>query len=248
MSHNQKLLGKHVLVTGAAQGIGEAISLKFAEEGAAVIAADRNKAVVQKYSNIEGVTGIELDVSDVQSVELCQQAHPNIDILVNCAGIVHGGTVLDCSEGDFLESMKVNVGSMYYTIRTFLPSMLEKKSGVIINIASAVAASRTTVNRFAYATSKGAVVALTKSVALDFIGRGITCNSISPGTINTPSLEGRIVAAGNSDKARAAFVARQPMGRLGPAEDVASVALLMASGEAGFMSGSDVVIDGGFSL
>lgn len=248
MSNNKKLLGKRALITGAAQGIGEAISLKFAEEGAVVIAADRNEMVVQKFSNIEGVTGVELDVSDVQSVELCQQTYPDIDILVNCAGVVHCGTVLDCSEGDFLESMKVNVGSMYHTIRTFLPSMLEKNSGVIINIASAVAASRTAVNRFAYATSKGAVVALTKSVALDFIGRGIKCNSISPGTIQTPSLEGRIVAAGNSDKARAAFVTRQPMGRLGPAEDVAAVALLMASGEAGFMSGSDVVIDGGFSL
>lgn len=248
MSEVKRLSGKTALVTGAGQGSGRAIALRFLGEGAQVIALDLNEAALATYHGMEGVVTVALDVGDAAAIEDCRAAHPDIDILVNCAGIVRHGTVLDCTPDDFAVTFRVNVEAMYHTIRAWLPGMRARGHGVIINIASALAANATAVNRFAYGASKGAVVALTKSVALDFIKDGIRCNSISPGTIQSPSLEGRIAATGDTDAAMKAFVARQPMGRLGQPEEVAAVALLMASGEAGFMTGSDVVIDGGFSL
>lgn len=248
MGTNNKLAGKKALVTGAGQGIGRAIALAYAGQGAQVVAADINEESLGGISQVDGITPYWLDVSDTAMIEACSAAHPNVDILVNCVGIVHHGTLLDCPTEDFQEAYQINVESMFHTIRVCLPHMLTKQDGLIVNIASAAAASKSAINRFAYATSKGAVVALTKSVAIDYIKHGIRCNSISPGTIFTPSLEGRIASAGDSEQALRDFVARQPMGRLGQPEEVAAVAVMLASGEANFMSGSDIVIDGGFSL
>lgn len=247
METEKKLTGNKALVTGAGQGIGRAIALAYAAQGAQVVAVDINEDTLE-YSPVEGITPYCFDVSDAAAVDACGAVHPDVDILVNCVGFVHHGALLDCSAEDFSKAYRINVESMYHTIRVCLPNMLSRKDGLIINIASAAAASRSAVNRFAYATSKGAVVALTKSVAIDYIGHGIRCNSISPGTIFTPSLEGRIATTGDSEQALRDFVARQPMGRLGQAEEIAAVALMLASGDANFMSGSDIVIDGGFSL
>ncbi|WP_323845722.1 SDR family oxidoreductase [Microbulbifer magnicolonia] len=248
MGTENKLAGKKALVTGAGQGIGRAIALAYAGQGAQVVAADINEESLGDIAQKDGITAYWLDVSDSRAIDACGAAHPDVDILVNCVGVVHHGALLDCRTEDFSEAYRINVESMFHTIRICLPNMLSRKDGLIINIASAAAASRSAVNRFAYATSKGAVVALTKSVAIDYIKQGIRCNSISPGTIFTPSLEGRIAAAGDSEQALRDFVARQPMGRLGQPEEVAAVALMLASDDANFMSGSDIVIDGGFSL
>lgn len=243
-----KLSGKIAVVTGAGQGIGHAIATRFGLEGATVVAVDRNDETLAGLDGLPGIVPHCMDVSNPEHIARCEALYPAADILVNCVGVVHHGPLLDCSAEDFSQAMRTNVESIFQMTRAYLPSMLEREEGLIINIASAAAASKSAVNRFAYATSKGAVVALTKSIAIDYIGRGVRCNSISPGTIYTPSLQDRIAASGDSEQAYRDFVARQPMGRLGQPEEVAAVALLMASGDANFMSGSDVVIDGGFSL
>ncbi|WP_417451576.1 SDR family oxidoreductase [Kordiimonas sp.] len=247
-SVQQKLSGKTAVVTGAGQGIGKAIATRFGLEGATVVAVDRNEETLAGLDGLPGIVPHCMDVSKPQDIAQCGDLYPDADILVNCVGVVHHGPLLDCSPEDFSQAMRINVESIFHMTRTYMPGMLEREDGLIVNIASAAAASKSAENRFAYATSKGAVVALTKSIAIDYIGRGVRCNSISPGTIYTPSLQERIAAAGNSEQAYRDFVARQPMGRLGQPEEVAAVALMMASGEANFMSGSDVVIDGGFSL
>ncbi len=171
-----------------------------------------------------------------------------IDVLMNCAGFVHHGSVLECSERDWDFTMTLNVKSMYLTIRALLPAMLQRGKGSIINISSGASSVRGIPNRFAYGTSKAAVIGLTKSVAADFIKQGIRCNAICPGTIQTPSLDDRIAALGNVEEARKAFIARQPMGRLGTAEEVAALAVHLASDESGFTTGAIHIIDGGFSL
>jgi len=175
-------------------------------------------------------------------------AHPDVSVLVNCVGYVANGTVLESSLADFDRSMCINVRSMVLSIREFLPAMVARGSGVIINIASVVSSVMAAPNRFAYGTSKAAVVGLTMSVARDYIAKGIRCNAISPGTIDTPSLHDRFAQSGDIEKARAAFIARQPMGRLGQASEIAATAVFLASDEAPFMSGANLVIDGGMSL
>ncbi len=244
-----RLEGKRALVTAAAAGIGRACAIAFAREGASVIGTDIDEiglATLPEY----GIAEIEtLDVRDTKAVNAMASltgAGGSIDILLNAAGFVHHGTVLECSESDWDFCFDLNVKSMHRMLTAFLPTMLARGRGSIVNIASSVAAAKAAPNRYVYAATKGAVVALTRSVALDFVARGIRCNCICPGTIETPSLEGRIQALGGN--AREMFVARQPMGRLGTADEVASLAVYLASDESAFTTGGAYIVDGGFTL
>lgn len=240
-----RLASKTCFVTGGAQGIGGAIARCFAEEGATVIAADLRFGGDATHP---GITRLELDATDAAAMEKAAARHPDVSVLVNCVGMVANGSVLDCSLDDFDRSMAVNVRTMVLSARAFLPRMQERGNGSIINIASVVSSVMAAPNRFAYGTSKAAVIGLTMAIARDFIDKGIRCNAISPGTTDSPSLRERFAATGDVDAARAAFIARQPMGRLGEAAEIAAVALMLASDEARFMTGSNVVIDGGMSL
>jgi 2-keto-3-deoxy-L-fuconate dehydrogenase len=241
-----RLEGKRAFVTAAGAGIGRACALAFAREGAHVIATDIDEAGLGALSR-EGVAETtRLDVRDTAAVRAAAARAGAVDVLLNAAGFVHHGTALDCSEEDWDFSFDLNVKSMHRTVTAFLPAMLAGRGGSIVNIASSVAASKAAPNRYVYAATKGAVVALTKSVAMDFIARGIRCNCICPGTIDTPSLDGRIQALGGN--ARQMFIARQPLGRLGTAEEVAALAVYLAGDESAFTTGGAYFIDGGFTL
>lgn len=241
-----RLAGRTCFVTGAGQGIGRAITERFVAEGASVVAADLRFA--DKDNGIASISRRLLDVTDDAAVNAAAAAHRGTSVLVNCVGYVATGTILDSTIADFDRSIALNVRSMALTIRAFLPAMLERGEGSIINVASVVSSVMAAPERFAYATSKAAVIGLTMAVARDFVARGIRCNAISPGTVASPSLHQRFAATGDFDAAQAAFVARQPMGRLGQAEEIAAVAVLLACDEARFMTGSNIVIDGGMSL
>jgi 2-keto-3-deoxy-L-fuconate dehydrogenase len=241
-----RLDGKRAFVTAAGAGIGRACAVAFAAEGARVFATDIDERALASLpaSGIDEIA--RLDVRDSAAVAAMAARAGAVDVLLNAAGFVHHGTALDCSEEDWDFSFDLNVKSMHRTLRAFLPGMLARGRGSIVNIASAVAAAKAAPNRYVYAATKGAVVALTRSVALDFATKGIRCNCICPATIETPSLEGRIQALGGD--ARERFVARQPLGRLGTAEEVAAVAVHLASDESGFTTGIGYIIDGGFTL
>ena len=243
-----RLNGKTCVVTGAGQGIGRAIAEAFVREGGEVVAIDMNRVVLEAWTGPAGVKAEVLDVTDEAAVTALAARYAATDVLVNCVGMVGVGTVLDASNADLERSFKVNVVTMASTIKAFLPAMRARRDGAIVNIASVVSSVKAAPNRFTYATTKAAVIGLTKAVAMDFIGEGIRCNSISPGTVESPSLQERMAAQGDAEKARAAFIARQPMGRIGEAQEIAEIAVLLASNEAGFMTGSNIVIDGGMSL
>ena len=246
-----RLAGKSALVTAAAQGIGRASALAFAAEGARVIATDISLEKLGALGKNGGaaLTTRRLDVTDAAAIEGLAKELGAIDVLFNCAGFVHHGTVLDCTEKDWDFSMTLNVKSMYLTIRAFLPAMLKSGKGAsIINMSSGASSVRGIPNRFVYGASKAAVIGLTKAVAADFIKQGIRCNAICPGTIETPSLGERIAALGNVEEARRAFIARQPMGRLGTPEEIAALATFLASDESAFTTGAIHIADGGFSL
>ena len=244
----ERLAGKRALVTAAAQGIGRASALAFAREGAHVIATDVNEAKLAELAGLPGIETRRLDVRDDAAVTALAAEIGPIDILLNAAGFVHHGTVLDCSDADWDFSFDLNIRSMFRTIRAFLPGMLAQGKGSIVNIASGASSVRGIPNRFVYGTTKAAVVGLTKSVAADFIRKGIRCNAIAPGTIATPSLDDRINAFDDPIAARKAFIERQPMGRLGEAEEVAEAVLYLASDESAFTTGTILLVDGGFAL
>jgi 2-keto-3-deoxy-L-fuconate dehydrogenase len=235
-------------VTAAAQGIGRASALAFAREGARVIATDVNEARLAELASVPGIETRRLDVRDDGAVKALAAEIGTIDILLNAAGYVHHGTVLDCSDEDWEFSFDLNVKSMYRTIRAFVPGMLAQGKGAIVNIASGASSVRGIPNRFVYGTTKAAVIGLTKSVAADFIRNGVRCNAVCPGTIATPSLDDRINAFDDPVVARKAFIERQPMGRLGEAEEVAAAALYLAGDESSFTTGTILLVDGGFAL
>ena len=241
-----RLNGKTVLITAAAQGIGRAIAERFAAEGARVIATDINMDVLGtlKAANL---TTRRLDVLDLAAVTAAEKEIGAIDVLVNCAGFVHHGTILDCEEKDFDFSTNLNVRAAYRMIRAFLPGMLARKGGTIVNISSIASSIAGVPNRFIYGTTKAGLIGLSKAVAVDFVTQGIRCNAICPGTVETPSLEQRMAARGDVAEARKAFIARQPMGRLGKAEEIAALALYLASDESAFVTGQEFVIDGGWT-
>ena len=245
----ERLAGKVAVLTAAAAGIGRATARAFREEGARVVATD---------VNLDGLEGLDADRRklDVRSADaiaaLAREVGP-IDILFNCAGFVHHGSVLDCSDEDWDFSFDINVKAMHRTIRAFLPGMLEKGGGSIVNVASAASSVRGIPNRYVYGASKAAVIGLTKAVAADFIRKGVRCNAICPGTIESPSLDGRIETLSRTsgqpvEAVRQAFVDRQPMGRLGKPEEVAALAVYLASDESAFTTGQIHLVDGGFAL
>jgi 2-keto-3-deoxy-L-fuconate dehydrogenase len=243
-----RLAGKRAVVTAAAQGIGRATALAFAAAGAAVIATDVNRERLQELSGTPGITLETLDVLDKAAIDDFAARAGTIQVLFNCAGFVHHGTILDCTEAEWDFAFDLNVKSMFRMIRAFLPAMLAAGGGSIVNISSGASSIRGIPNRFAYGASKAAVIGLTKSIAADFIRRGVRCNAICPGTIQSPSLDDRINAFADPVEARKAFIERQPMGRLGTAEEIAAMAVYLASDEAGFTTGTTMVVDGGFSL
>ncbi len=243
-----RLSGKTALVTAAAQGIGRATALAFAAEGAEVMATDINLDRLEELSGTPGISLRRLDVMDPQAVNSLAAEMPPLDVLCNVAGFVHNGTILDCPEEDWDFSFDLNVKSMYRMIRAFLPAMLENGGGSIVNMASVASSLRGLPNRFVYGASKAAVIGLTKAVAADFIKQGIRCNCICPGTIESPSLDDRINAFDDPVAARKAFIARQPIGRLGTPEEIAGMAVYLASDVAAYTTGTAMIVDGGVTL
>jgi 2-keto-3-deoxy-L-fuconate dehydrogenase len=243
-----RLLGKIALITAAAQGIGRATALAFAREGASVIATDVNEAKLRELGATPGIQVRPLDVTDDAAVAALAATVAAPDALVNCAGFVHHGTILECASEDWEFSFRLNVRSMYVVTRAFLPRMIDRGGGAIVNIASVASSVKGVPNRFVYGATKAAIIGLTKSIATDFIARGIRCNAVCPGTVDTPSLGDRIAAAPDPVAARRDFVARQPMGRLGRAEEVADLCVYLSSDESRFMTGQAVIIDGGLTL
>ena len=244
-----RLEGKTAVVTAAGQGIGRATALAFAEEGARTIATDINSAALESLAaaNPKIETQI-LNMLDADAIAAFAGQQPPVNVLFNCAGVVHNGTILECGEADWDLAFNLNVRSMYRIIKALLPGMIERGGGSIVNIASVAGSIKGIPSRFIYGTTKAALIGLTKSVAIDFIGKGIRCNAICPGTIDTPSLADRMRATGDVEKARAAFVARQPMGRLGQPEEIAKLAVYLASDESAFATGAVHIIDGGLTI
>ena len=243
---SDRLKDKRAFVTAAAVGIGHACAVAFAREGATVFATDIDESKLATLKG-EGIAEVaKLDARDSAAVAAMAKRVGQTDILLNAAGFVHHGTVLDCSDEDWDFSFDLNVKSMHRTIRSFLPGMLESGRGSIVNISSAAGVFKAAPNRYVYGATKAAVAALTRSVAADFVARGVRCNCICPGTIETPSMLERAAAAGPNG--REMFVSRQPMRRLGTAEEIAALAVYLASDEAAFTTGVDLVVDGGYML
>ena len=242
-----RLAGKRVLVTAAAQGIGRAVALSFAKEGADVLATDVNVHLLADLEQQEGIRTERLDVLSADAIKTCAAQNPGINVLVNVAGYVHGGTILDCSDEQWQFAFDLNARSMFWVIKAFLPKMIESGGGSIVNVASVAGAFKGVPNRFAYGTSKAAVQGLTKSIAIDFVQQNIRCNGICPGTVQSPSLDDRINTAADPVQARKDFIARQPLGRLGSADEIAALALYLASDESAYTTGTLAVIDGGLT-
>jgi len=246
----KRLQNKSAIVTAAGQGIGRAIAVEFFKEGANVIATDINRdgklELLQK--EFSGIKVHTLDSTSKQAVISFSKSIKDVDILVNCVGFVHNGTILDCNEKDFDFSFNVNVKSMYLMIKEILPLMVKKKKGVIINMSSVVSSVKGVKDRFVYGSTKAAVIGLTKSLAIDFLKDNIRCFAIAPGTIHTPSWEDRVNSSKDPKKAKEDFIQRQPMGRIGKPEEVASLAVYLASDESAFSTGGVYPVDGGMTI
>ena len=243
-----RLTNKRALVTAAGQGIGAATVRAFAAEGAQVIATDINQDLLKALAGVEGVTTRRFDVTDAAQIASVAAEVGAVDILFNCAGFVAHGNILECEEKDWDFSFELNVRSMYRIVRAMLPAMLANGGGSIVNIASVASSVKGVPVRCAYGASKAAVIGLTKSIAADFIGQGVRCNCICPGTVQSPSLDGRIAEQGGSDEVRQAFIDRQPMGRFGSAEEIAALAVYLASDESAFTTGTFNIVDGGMAM
>jgi 2-keto-3-deoxy-L-fuconate dehydrogenase len=244
-----KLEGRVALVTSAGQGIGRASAIALAREGAKVFATDIREDLFKDISKDHpGITGFGLNVLEQSAVDAALKRTGPIDILFNCSGFVHNGTVLDCEEKDWDFSFDLNVKAHYRMIKAYLPGMLAKGKGNIINMASVASSIKGAPNRFVYGASKAAVIGLTKALAADFVAKGIRCNAICPGTVETPSLYDRMRAQGDFEKAKAAFIARQPMGRMAQPEEIAEMVIYLASSDSAFITGQALVIDGGWSI
>jgi 2-keto-3-deoxy-L-fuconate dehydrogenase len=243
-----RLAGKTAFVTAAGQGIGRGAALTFAREGAQVWATDINGSALEGLKGSQGIKTRVLDVTDEAAIARIAREAGDVDVLFNCAGYVHHGTILDCTPKDWDFSFNLNVKSMYLVTRAFLPGMLRKGKGSIINMSSVASSVRGLPNRFVYGATKAAVIGLTKAIAADYVRQGIRCNCIGPGTVDTPSLQGRINAQPNPEQARKDFVARQPMGRLGSVEDITGILVFLASDESLFATGNMYSIDGGMTI
>ena len=238
-----KLNGKKVFITASGQGIGRAITERFIEEKATVFATDINYELIKDIQSKKK----ELDVMNKSELQTSISSF-NPDILINCAGFVHSGKILDAKDEQFDFAVSLNIKSMFHSIQVAIPLMIKKGGGSIINISSVVSSIIGAPNRFIYGTTKAAVIGLTKSVAVDYVKQGIRCNAICPGTVDTPSLHSRLKDTGDYEKAKQDFIARQPLGRIGKAEEIASLALYLASDESSFVTGQTHVIDGGWSV
>jgi len=248
----QRLAGKTAFVTAAGQGIGRATAEAFAREGARVIATDLNESLLAGLAGVANVSVHKLDVLDPAAIQAAAAAAGPVDVLFNGAGFVHAGSVLDCTEEEWSFAFDLNVRSQFRSIKAFLPGMLARGKGSIINVASVAGSIKGAPNRFVYGSTKAAVIGLTKAVAADFITKGVRCNAICPGTVESPSLRDRIAAQAKAsgqtlEQVEAAFVARQPMGRIGRVEEIAALAVYLASDESSFTTGTAQVIDGGWS-
>ena len=246
---NKRLENKNVIITAAGQGIGRATAIAFHNEGANVIATDINEGTLEilnkEYPNIKVK---KLDSTDKDVVEKFSESLDKVDILFNAVGFVHHGTILDCDEKDWDFSFNVNIKSMYFMTKSILPKMIKQNKGNVINVSSIASSLKGLPNRFVYGTTKAAIIGFTKSIASDFLKNNIRCNAIAPGTVHTPSWEERVQAADNPDQAKKDFIARQPMGRLGTPEEIATLAIYLASDESDFVTGITHSIDGGMSI
>ncbi|MBS0428064.1 MAG: SDR family oxidoreductase [Proteobacteria bacterium] len=243
-----RLKGKTALVTAAGQGIGHASVLAMAAEGAEVWATDVNEALLERYAGVANVRTARLDVLDKAAIDSLIGGLPKLDVLFNCAGVVHNGTVQQASDADLDFAFRLNVRAQMWTIQAALPGMLKAGRGSIINMASVCSSMKGLPNRFVYGTTKAAVLGLTKSVAADYVAQGVRCNAVCPGTVDTPSLGERINANADPEAARKAFIARQPMGRLAQAEEIAPVVVFLASDESVFATGQAFTVDGGITI
>ena len=246
---NKRLENKDIIITAAGQGIGRATAIAFHNEGANVIATDINEGTLEilnkEYPNIKVK---KLDSTDKDVVEKFSESLDKVDILFNAVGFVHHGTILDCDEKDWDFSFNVNIKSMYFMTKSILPKMIKQNKGNVINVSSIASSLKGLPNRFVYGTTKAAIIGFTKSIASDFLKNNIRCNAIAPGTVHTPSWEARVQAADNPDQAKKDFIARQPMGRLGTPEEIATLAIYLASDESDFITGITHSIDGGMSI